>query len=291
MDDGERRVAVRRSARAADPDRALAALFAPRDARDDLFALYAFNAELARIAGQVTEPGLGDIRLQWWRDAIEHGGEGAGHPVADAFGDVLNRRSLSRERIAGMIDARSFDVGATDMADAPALDAYLSKTAGNIFALAAEILGAKGETLERAIKAAGEAYGLTGLMRSLPLHASQGRIDFPPDALARHGVSPQAILAGETSAGLEALLAEMRDRARGALHDAKAHVAGLDDAGRTAFVPLSLVEPYLASLEKVRDPFREIATINPLARLWRLARSSLLPRDHSALAELDGVSH
>ena len=275
MHDAERRVAVRRIARAADPDRTLAALFAPSAVRDDLFALYAFNAELARIADQVTEPGLGAIRLQWWRDAIEHAaaGESGGHPVADAFGAALASRSLSRERVAALIDARSFDIGETVTPDARALDAYLSATAGSMFALAAEILGAKGGRLDRAVEAAGAAYGLTGLMRSLPPDAAHGRIYLPADALARHGTSPQAILAGETSAGLAALLAEMRARARGALHDAQDDLIGVDHTGRTAFLPLSLVEPYLASLEKVRDPFREIATINPLTRLWRLARS------------------
>ncbi|MEZ5874029.1 MAG: squalene/phytoene synthase family protein [Hyphomicrobiales bacterium] len=111
MPDAERDDAVRKIARAADPDRALTALFAPQHARADLFALYALNAELARIADQVTEPGLGDIRLQWWREAIDRAasGETAGHPVADAFGETLKRRALSRERVAALIDARSFD--------------------------------------------------------------------------------------------------------------------------------------------------------------------------------------
>ncbi|WP_158007721.1 hypothetical protein [Methyloceanibacter marginalis] len=48
---------------------------------------------------------------------------------------------------------------------------------------------------------------------------------------------------------------------------------GLDEAGRTAFLPLCLVEPYLAALAKVRDPLRQVASINPLYRLWRLMRS------------------
>ncbi len=273
MDDAERRVAVRRIARAGDPDRTLAALFAPRDVRDDLFALYAFNVELARIADQVSEPGLGDIRLQWWRDAIERAaaGESGGHPVADAFGDVVARRSLSREHVTALIDARAFDVGDAIMPYTATLNAYLTKTAGSIFALAAEILGAKGEKRDEAAKAAATAYGLTGLMRSLPLHASQGRVDLPADALVRHGTSPEAILAGEMSPGLDALLAEMREEAGDALRDAQDHLGDIDAAGRTALLPLSLVAPYLAALEKIRDPFREIATINPLMRLWRLA--------------------
>lgn len=273
MDDTERRVAVRRFARTGDPDRTLAALFAPREVRDDFFALYAFNVELARIAEQVSEPGLGDIRLQWWRDAIERAivGESGGHPVADAFGEMVARRSLSRDRVAALIDARSFDVDDTIMPDTAVLDVYLANTAGGVFALAAEILGAKGKTLDEAVSAAGTAYGLTGLMRFLPFHASQGRVDFPAEALARHGVSPQEILAGEVSPGLEELLYEMRERAHQALQDGRGYLSDIDNAGRAAFLPLSLVAPYLAALQRVRDPFREIATINPLSRLWRLA--------------------
>ena len=58
---GERGYTVRRIAREADPDRSIAASFAPRGPRADLFALYAFNAELARVAELVSEPGLGTI--------------------------------------------------------------------------------------------------------------------------------------------------------------------------------------------------------------------------------------
>ena len=47
-----------------DPDRYVAALYAPADRRDDLIALHAFNAEIARIRDQVREPMLGEIRLQ-----------------------------------------------------------------------------------------------------------------------------------------------------------------------------------------------------------------------------------
>jgi len=282
LDDAERREAVRRIARAADPDCALAALFAPPGARADLFALYAFNAELARIADQVTEPGLGAIRLQWWREAIERAAssETVGHPVADAFGEVLTRRTLSRERIAGLIDARTFDVGETVMPDTRTLDAYLFDTTGGLFALAAEITGAEGEKRNLVAEAGGLAYGLVRVMRSLPVLATKGRTYMAADALARHGTSPQAVFAGEMSPGLEVLLAEMRDKAREALREARFHLfgegmqgTGLDERGRVAFLPLSLVEPYLAALAKVGDPLHEIARINPLTRLWRLMRA------------------
>lgn len=280
--DEERAATVRRMARKADPDRAIATLFAPSEARDDLFALFALNGELARIADQVTEPGLGAIRLQWWREALERaeGGDATGHPVADAFGSVLARRGLSRERIAGLIDARSFDVGETVMPDDRTLKAYLFDTTGGLFALAAEIVGAEGENQGVIAQAAGQAYGLVRVMRSLPVLAAKGRTYLAADALERAGTAPHDLFAGRSTPGLRALLAEMREEARAALQDARFNLlgegmkgTGLDEAGRTAYLPLALVEPYLHALARVKDPLRDVARINPLYRLWRLIRA------------------
>src|SRR4051812_12730884 len=53
-----------------DRDRYQTGLFAPSDRREALFALYAFNYEVARVRESVTQPMLGQIRLQWWREVI-----------------------------------------------------------------------------------------------------------------------------------------------------------------------------------------------------------------------------
>ncbi len=254
---------VRRIARSGDPDRTLAALFAPRESRADLFALYAFNVELARIAEQVSEPELGAIRLQWWREAISRAakGETTGHPVADALGATLARRKLSRTRLEALIDARTFDVATKIMPDWNALETYLNNTAGALFALGAQSLGAGERSLEPASSHAGLAYGLTGLMRALPIHAVGGRVYLPADALMRHGTSPEAVLA------------ELRAKAKHALGEARRHVSALGPSAQAAFRPLCLVEPYLAALERSgSDPLHEIADINPLYRFWRMVR-------------------
>jgi phytoene synthase len=264
---------VRRIARSGDPDRALAALFAPREGRDDLLALYAFNIELARIAEQVSEPELGAIRLQWWREAMPRAaqGEATGHPGADALGEAQRRHGLSAGAIAGLIDARMFDIETKIMPDWPALEAYLGNTAGALFRLGAACFDAPASSLEQAASQAGLAYGLTGLMRALPVHAASGRVYLPADALLRRGTSPDAVLAGRTEAGLQAVLTELRARARDALGKARREVVKLSGPAQAAFLPLGLVEPYLAALER-NDPLHHIAGINPLHRLWRLAR-------------------
>ena len=67
--------------RDADKDRFLATLFASAEARPDLFALYAFDQETAAVAHRVREPMAGEIRLQWWHDAITGKTPADGHPV------------------------------------------------------------------------------------------------------------------------------------------------------------------------------------------------------------------
>ena len=44
---------------------------APLAARQILFPLYAFNVEVARAPWVASEPMIGEMRLQWWRDVLE----------------------------------------------------------------------------------------------------------------------------------------------------------------------------------------------------------------------------
>jgi 15-cis-phytoene synthase len=84
--------------RSGDKDRFLASLFAPDDKRPHLLALYAFNLEVTRIADLVSEPQIGVIRQQWWRDTIEsiYQGNAVDHPVA---GPLARCRKPSQTRV------------------------------------------------------------------------------------------------------------------------------------------------------------------------------------------------
>jgi phytoene synthase len=108
--------------RTGDKNRFLATLFAPQKYRRALYALYAFNLEVARTRELAREPMPGEIRLQWWRDVL--GGAGRGeidaHPVAAALRDVVVRYRLPPKILLELIDARSFD-----LYDEPVASLYL----------------------------------------------------------------------------------------------------------------------------------------------------------------------
>jgi phytoene/squalene synthetase len=95
--------------RAGDPDRFFATLFAPADLRGDLIALYAFNLELERIPRTVSEPLLGRIRLQWWREAVAAifaGRMPPQHEVLATLGAAVQRRNLPQALLERLIDTR-----------------------------------------------------------------------------------------------------------------------------------------------------------------------------------------
>ncbi len=77
--------------RARDEDRWLSACYAPQPVRWRLFALYALSLELERIPEVVSEPLLGDIRFQWWRDSLAEIAKGArprAHPAVEAAAEM-----------------------------------------------------------------------------------------------------------------------------------------------------------------------------------------------------------
>ncbi len=261
--------------RAHDPTRYLTALLAPRQARPGLMALYGFNAELSRIPDLVSEPQLGEIRLQWWRDALGKDDVSCGAPVADALGLAIRIYDLPRAQLLGMIDARGADLDGGGFADFQALKAYLYKSQGAVFALGAHILGGGAGDFSRLANAAGLAYGLAELLRNLPRDTAAGRVMAPLSLLQEHKLDPESLLAGEAGKQIFPVIAELAREARTALDAARKEMALCDKSERPAFAPLKLVEPILAAVEAPgHNPLRDIAEINPLLRFWRLWRAA-----------------
>src|SRR6267154_1500099 len=127
--------------RAADKDRFLAALFAPAEHRGALHALYAFNIEIARVREIIREPLAGEIRLQWWNDAIAgQGGDEAGsHPVAAALLAAVARHRLPAALLTALIAARRFDLYNDPMLALADFDDYARATSSAIIELSARL--------------------------------------------------------------------------------------------------------------------------------------------------------
>jgi phytoene synthase len=279
-----------------DKDRFLADLFIPAARRPHVHALHAFSLEIARVREIVREPMPGEIRHQWWRDALEGDARGgvSANPVAAALTDTIERFSLSGPALLALIDARGFDLYDSPMPDISSLEAYCRNTSSVLFAMAAEILaypvarigapadGARGgggavsgsaSRLATAAEHSGLAYAFTGLIRAFPLHAERGQVYLPSDVLHRHGSSFEEALSGRATPALLASLAEWRREARRHFEKAKLEVAHVPESLRPAFLPLALVPPYLKESERrERDPFCSPIELPQWRRQWALWR-------------------
>lgn len=264
--------------RTADRDRFLAALYAPAERRDALYALYAFNVEIARVREAAREPMPGEIRLQWWREVLggERQEEARANPIALALLAAIERHRLDVARLVDLIDARGFDLYDVPMAALGDLETYAQQTHAAIFALAARILsGNNGKSaIEAAASSAGIACVIADLLHAFPRHAARSRLYVPVDLLARHQVAPQDIFAGQASAGLRAALGELRDCARLHLAVLGQQITALPQEALPAFLPAAIVRPMLDRLNG-NNPFAPI-DLSPWRRqwlIWRAARS------------------
>jgi 15-cis-phytoene synthase len=261
--------------RANDRDRYLATLFAPAKSRGVLHALYAFNSEVARVREMAREPLPGEIRLQWWSDVLcgERSGEASANPVASALLAVIDQHHVAPAKLIDLIDARRFDLYDEPMASTADLETYARRTSSALFALAAQILSGS-EALGFA-EPAGIAYAIVGLLRALPLHAARRQLYVPAEILDPHQVRTEDLFAGRSEPGLNAALAELRNLARQHLAAASNHMVELPKAALPAFLPLALVRPSLARLQR-SDPFAP-AEIAPWRRQWLIWRAARDP--------------
>ncbi len=242
-----------------DYDRYLAALFAPGAARAGLVALYAFNYETAKIAESVRNAMAGQIRLQWWREAIEeiYAGRPGRTELLKQLAVAIAAHRLPQSLFESMLEARELDLEQSPFPDARKLESYCDASSGNLVRLAARILGAD-DRLDGAAGEAGTAYAITGLLRALAFNAARSRAILPGDEMARAAVSARDIMAGRSTPGLCAVLARMAGIAR-------AHYLRIGKIERRflpAILPAALVPGYLRIITRQGfDPFRDSSAI------------------------------
>lgn len=204
-----------------DPDRFLAVMAAPPECRAALFALYAFNLEVARAPWVTQEALLAQMRLQFWRDLVR-GEAPPSHEIAPPLMDLVHRRQLDLAALIRVIDAREIEIGTqAPFADEAALWRYFEDGAGGLLALAVQALG--GPASHPDVVTLGSAQGLANYLLAIPSLEAAGRLPLPdgrPEAvaaLAQQGlVRLKAAQAGVRSlpkSARPALLATWRSKA------------------------------------------------------------------------------
>lgn len=161
-----------------DAARFRAVMAAPLPARRALFPLYAFNIEVSRAPWVTQEPMIAEMRLQWWRDALEEIGKGTGirrHEVVTPLSQALTPEGVAA--LDALVEARRWDIWKEPFDDLAHFRGYIDATAAGLLRAGAGMLGAA--LPDQVAADAGFALGLAAWFRAIPALEASGRMPLP----------------------------------------------------------------------------------------------------------------
>jgi len=258
-------------------DRYLATLLAPDDKQADLFALYAFDSEIRRIAPQVSEAHLGEIRIQWWYDNINliYQEKPVDNPVAADLARVIHEYDLPRHKFINLLEARRFDLYSDPVQSMQELLKYVDATSVPIVQMAAQILiRFDALAIDDLALHAGRAEGLSEVIGSLARHTARGQCYLPQELMRQHGLETV-----ESGRPLDLVLAGIRHEATKNLVALNRQSGRIDKKALSAFWPSSLAGQYLKLIAKPSfDALKLHTGASQLSKQWLLMKKSFLER-------------
>jgi phytoene synthase len=257
--------------RSTDRDRYIASLFAPAHHREALYALYAFDIEVAQVRDRAREAAAGEIRLQWWREVLagDRRDEAMASPVAASFLDTIEKHRLPVKTLFSLVEAHRFDLYDEPMQTITELEDYARNTASAVFGMAARVLGVDAAV---AARSAGIAYKFAELLAALPRHALRRQLYLPLELLDRHGASIEDLFAGRSSPALNKAGADLRELARSHLDAAAKSLRGLPQQVLPAFLPVATLRRSLDRLD--RSDILSPKALAPWRRQWLIWRAA-----------------
>lgn len=239
--------------RDAQPAQFFATLFVPVEQRDAVMVLRAFSAEMARIPWRVSEPMLGEIRFQWWREVLDgqREGEAAANPLAASLLHIIRDHGLPVAMLQGLIDARIEDLYADPPPSLHDLEGRLGETHAVPYRLAAMICDANASSAVADVAGhGGVAEGLIEILAHWPSLLQRARVMLPQDMMARYGVTREIVLAGTEPTKTHAAFMALLDHAVTHYKKAAHHLGGLHQAEAVAFLPLCLLASQIKILQR-----------------------------------------
>ena len=251
-----------------DKCRYLTALLAPPEERAALFALFAFNIEIAKAGDVTSEAMLGEIRLTWWREAIDElcDGKPRDHLVIQALAEVLQRKSIDKSEFDALIKSRIQDLEDERFARTADLGRYAEESGGRLSLMAVEMLGRTDAATRDAAWDIGTAWALIGMMRSLGYHAGKRRLYLPTENLKSARLSCEDVYARRNSPALASIVSDVVQAAQESLSSARLRCPKPYRWAMPVLLLAPLASAYARRFKKAQyDPFtKEIS----LGEIW-----------------------
>jgi phytoene synthase len=264
-----------------DNDRFVCSLFAPADVREALAAVFAFNVEVARIPELAREPLLAEMRMQWWREAIDavFAGSPSDHALLRPLAFAVRRCGLSRRHFDRIIQGRERDLVGGAPPSLESLVDYAEATSSALSALALEVLECDGEAEQQAARDAGIAWALVGLLRAVPFHARARRVYLPSDLNRLAGLDVFRLFDKGLTDGVQQVVSQVADQAAVHLRAARQRRSNVTRRALPVLLTATLADGYLCRLRKAAfNPFDRRAQTRAPSQLVQVAVNGALGR-------------
>ncbi|KAF2087935.1 hypothetical protein K490DRAFT_73394 [Saccharata proteae CBS 121410] len=238
--------------------------FIPPSARDTYLSIRAFNIDTSLIADATSNPTVGAMRMQFWRDAITRSlaltppKEPVAVLLAHAASTLATRTNgrsrLSKTWFHRLIAERERNLSNPPFPSLAALETYAENTYSMLNYLTLQALPVASVTADHLASHIGKATGIATVLRGLPLLAfprppnhhsnqggampgalpggRQGAVLLPLDVMAEAGVKEEEVLRqGADAPGLRDAVFAVATRANDHLITARSMLASLS-AGR-----------------------------------------------------------
>ncbi|EJC98096.1 uncharacterized protein FOMMEDRAFT_162448 [Fomitiporia mediterranea MF3/22] len=265
-----------------DRDSYLTSQFFPKALQPACFAVRAFYLELAMIQDSVSNPLIGQMRMQFWKDAIQQPGASP-HPIAVALHNASKGAHIAPYHLRRIIEARDIELNSPSHLNMDTLLAHAESTTSTLNYILLSILGlSSSDTYSHAASHIGVSQTVSTLLRALPYHASKGVMVIPASITAKHHVNQEEVFRrGPAASGLQDAVYEFAIVANDHLITARDMFKGsngLHEVPREAmsvFLNAVPVQNYLRRLEKANfDAFNPKLQLRDSIRLpWQIWRS------------------
>ena len=252
-------------------------LFLPPPQRAAITAFYAFCREVDDVVDEVTDAGVAETKLAWWRGQIAASFDGQpSHPVMKALMPHTAEHRITPQHLLTVVDGCQMDLDQSRYLDFAGLALYCHRVAGVVGEVAANIFGSTSETTTAYAHRLGLAMQLTNIIRDVGDDARRGRIYLPMAELKQFDVKAQEILNRGYSERFTALMKFQAERAHRSYDEA---FALLPDADRRAQKPgVMMANIYRTLLREIEaDAFQVLhqrISLTPLRKLWIAMRTN-----------------
>lgn len=221
--------------------------------RSPSFVIRAFNAEVARVQDQTTDPQTAAMRLQFWHDAVnsiyqnKHSSKVPANPITQELYKVCLSYKLQKRYVERLISSRNSLLKTKYFKTMEDLEKYAENTVSTIYYLLLGIAGVTNVPADHAASHLGKAQGIANILRSVHVSNYHKTILLPMDILMKNEVSQESILRGNDNENIRNVIFEVASRANS--HLEKARSIDVPKITNQIFLPAIAVDKYLTKLQ------------------------------------------